>query len=59
MAKEYGNRKKQEELIINKIQSIFDNAKHIQQFQIEIDGGSGMSTTITHTVVERIAECDE
>ena len=53
------NRIKQEKQIIDKIQSIFDNAEHIIQFQFEINGGSGMSTTITHTVVERIAECDE
>ena len=53
------SRLKQEKQIIDKIQSIFDNAEHIIQFQFEINGGSGMSTTITHTVVERIAECDE
>lgn len=58
MAKEYGNRKKQEELIINKIQNIFDNAKHIQQFQIEIKGGVEMCTAVTYTVVERLFEDD-
>lgn len=50
------NRAKQQKQIIDKIQSVFDNAEHIQQFQFKVNGGVGMSTRFEYTVVERLVE---
>ena len=50
------NRAKQQKQIIDKIQSIFDNAEHIQQFQFEINGGVGMVTRVRYTMVENLIE---
>lgn len=45
----------QEKAIMNKIQSIFDNAEFIKEFEINISGGVGKATEIKHTVIETIA----
>lgn len=44
-------RQNAEKVIIDKIQNIFDNAKHIQQFHFEIEG-SVATTKITYEVTE-------
>lgn len=48
------NRLKEEQAIINKIQSIFDNADLIDNFEIVIIGGAGEITAIEYRVAERI-----
>jgi hypothetical protein len=53
------NRAKQQKQIIDKIQSIFNNAEHIVQFQFEINGGVGMVTRVRYTVVENLVEEDK
>lgn len=53
------NRAKQQKQIIDKIQSIFDNAEHIKEFQFQIIGGVEMVTTIRYTVVENLVEKGE
>ncbi len=50
------NRAKQQKQIIDKIQSIFDNAEHIVQFQFEVNGGVESVTRIQYTVVENLVE---
>ena len=50
---------KYEKEIMEKIQSIFDNAEHIQQFHFEIDGGVGMNTIIEYTVAETLQQFDD
>ncbi len=44
----------QEKAIMNKIQSIFDNAEVIKEFEINISGGVGEETEIKYTVIETI-----
>lgn len=53
------NRAKQQKQIIDKIQSIFDNAEHIQRFHIEVNGGVGMNTRIQYSVVENLVDEEE
>ena len=47
-------RQKIEKAIINKIQSIFDNANLIDEFEMTLKGGVGEITTIEYKVAERI-----
>ena len=47
-------RQKIEKVIMNKIQSIFDNAKLIDEFEMTLKGGVGEVTTIEYKVAERI-----
>ena len=51
MSKSIG-RQNEENAIIDKIQSVFDNAERIRQFHFEIDGGVTMATQITYEVTE-------
>ena len=44
----------QEKVIMNKIQSIFDNAEFIKEFEIYISGGVGEETEIKYKVTEAI-----
>lgn len=44
----------QEKAIMNKIQSIFDNAELIKEFEINISGGVGDATEIKYKVIETI-----
>ena len=44
----------QEKAIMNKIQSIFDNAEVIKEFEINISGGVGEETEIKYKVIEAI-----
>lgn len=44
----------QEKAIMNKIQSIFDNAEFIKEFEINISGGVGEATEIKYKVIEAI-----
>lgn len=50
------NRAKQQKQIIDKIQSIFDNAEHIYHFQIDVEGGFDRVTRIQYTVVENLVD---
>ena len=50
------NRSKQQKQIIEKIQSIFDNAEHIYRFQFDVEGGVDRVTRIQYTVVENLVE---
>ena len=50
------NRAKQQKQIIDKIQSIFDNAEHIYRFQIDVEGGVDRVTRIQYTVVENLVD---
>lgn len=50
------NRAKQQKQIIDKIQSIFDNAEHIYRFQFDVEGGVDRVTRIQYTVVENLVE---
>ncbi len=47
-------RQKIEKAIMNKIQSIFDNANLIDEFELTLKGGVGEITTIEYKVAERI-----
>lgn len=47
-------RQKIEKTIINKIQSIFDNANLIDEFEMTLKGGVGEITTIEYKVTERL-----
>lgn len=47
-------RLKIEKAIMNKIQSIFDNANLIDEFELTLKGGVGEVTTIEYKVAERI-----
>lgn len=47
-------RQKIEKAIMNKIQSIFDNANLIDGFELTLKGGVGEITTIEYKVAERI-----
>lgn len=47
-------RQKIEKAVINKIQSIFDNANLIDEFEMTLKGGVGEITTIEYKVAERI-----
>lgn len=51
MSKSIG-RQNEENAIIDKIQSVFDNAERIRQFHFEIDGGVMTATQITYEVTE-------
>ena len=53
------NRAKQQKQIIDKIQSIFDNAEHIYRFQLDVEGGVDMVTRIQYTVVENLIPDDD
>lgn len=52
-------RKKQEKAIMDKIQSIFDNAEIIDNFDISIHGACAEVTTIQYRVEERIIPKEE
>lgn len=47
-------RQKIEKAIMNKIQSIFDNANLIDEFEMTLKGGVSEITTIEYKVAERI-----
>lgn len=47
-------RQKIEKAVMNKIQSIFDNANLIDEFEMTLKGGVGKITTIEYKVAERI-----
>lgn len=47
-------RQKMEKAIMNKIQSIFDNANSIDEFEMTLKGGAAEITTIEYKVAERI-----
>lgn len=47
-------RQKIEKAVMNKIQSIFDNANLIDEFEMTLKGGVGEITTIEYKVAERI-----
>ena len=51
MAKSLG-RKLNEKQIIDKVQSIFDNAEYIRDFEIKIEGGVTMATVVDYRVTE-------
>lgn len=42
----------EEKAIVNKIQSLFDNAEYIRHFEIEITGGVSEITCISYKVEE-------
>lgn len=47
-------RKASEKAIMDKIQSIFDNADYLDEFEITVEGGVEVVTTIEYKVSERI-----
>lgn len=60
MARERSNsRQTLEKSIMDKIQSIFDNADHITDFEIMLRGGVEEVTSIEYRVAERIVPQSE
>lgn len=47
-------KKASEKAIMDKIQSIFDNADYLDEFEITVKGGIAQCTTIEYKVAERI-----
>ena len=52
--KKSDGRIEQEKAIIGKIQAIFDNARFIDNFEINVKGGVAEMTSIKYTFEERI-----